>query len=104
LSIEQRLNDIIRNPRGDATRSSRNENSYPSISDRVYGVSGDLSGSTSLPTQTHRDAYTIAAEEFTVEHQKLKTLMEVDLKALENAIESAGSPWTPGRLPDWKPE
>ncbi len=104
LSIEKRLNDILRNLRGDATRSSRNENSYPSISDRVYQVSGDLSGSTSKPTQTHRDGYAIAAEEFTVEHQKLRTLLEVDLKALENAIETAGSPWTPGRLPDWKPE
>jgi photosystem II stability/assembly factor-like uncharacterized protein len=104
LSIDQRLNDILRNLRGDATRASRNENSYPSISDRVYQIAGDLSGSTSKPTQTHRDGYAIAAEEFTVEYQKLRTLMEVDLKALENAIESAGSPWTPGRLPDWKPE
>jgi hypothetical protein len=28
--------------------------------------------------------------------------MEVDLKKLEKALDVAGAPWTPGRLPEWK--
>jgi len=28
--------------------------------------------------------------------------MDVDLKQLEKALDAAGAPWTPGRLPEWK--
>ena len=102
LSLDTRLNEIIRNFRGDQTRRSRNENSLPSIGDRVGKAVGDMSTSTSKPTQTARDAYDIANAEFTTELQKLRTLVEVDLKNLEQAAEAAGAPWTPGRVPEWK--
>jgi hypothetical protein len=32
----------------------------------------------------------------------LKTLVEGDVKNLEAAMESAGAPWMPGRVPEWK--
>ena len=35
---------------------------------------------------------------------KLRTLVESDLERLEDAAEAAGAPWTPGRVPEWKPE
>jgi hypothetical protein len=34
----------------------------------------------------------------------LRSAIEVELKQVEAALEKAGGPWTPGRLPDWKPE
>jgi hypothetical protein len=63
-----------------------------------------MSTSTSKPTQTVQDAYDIANPEFTTELQKLRTLVEVDLKNLEQAAEAAGAPWTSGRVPEWKGE
>ena len=33
------------------------------------------------------------------EAAKLKKLIEVDLKELEKAMDEAGAPWTPGRVP-----
>ena len=31
--------------------------------------------------------------------QKAANLVDVDLKALEQALDAVGAPWTPGRLP-----
>jgi hypothetical protein len=58
--------------------------------------------STSPPTQTHRDAYTIASNELEIELGKLRMLIEKDLMNLEKAMEAAGAPWTPGRIPEWR--
>jgi photosystem II stability/assembly factor-like uncharacterized protein len=101
-TIDAKLAGIIRNFNGDQTLRTRNENSPPSISDRVNKATGDMSTSTSKPTQTVQDAYTIADEEFKTELQKLRTLVEVDLPNLEKAAEAAGAPWTSGRIPEWK--
>ena len=45
----------------------------------------------------------VASEELAEQLPKLRKLVEEDLKALEKSMEAAGSPWTPGRIPDWKP-
>ena len=50
----------------------------------VYGVSQD-------------DAET--TQEFAAELEKLRTLVDAGLKAREQALDTAGAPWTPGRLP-----
>lgn len=104
LGIEVRTNDILRALRGDFTLRSRNENSPLSISERVNNIVDDERTSTAAPTQTHRDAYAIAGQEFQEQLGKLRTLIDVDLTNLEHAMETAGSPWTPGRIPEWKPE
>jgi hypothetical protein len=49
-----------------------------------------------------KDQYGIAGKEFEPQLAKLKKLIEVDLKKLEKAMEEAGAPWTPGRIPVWK--
>jgi hypothetical protein len=56
------------------------------------------------PTQTHLDAYAIAADEFSQQLAKLRTLIQVDLAKLEKDMEAAGAPWTPGRVPEWQEE
>jgi len=33
----------------------------------------------------------------------LRTLVEQDLKRVEDQAETAGVPWTSGRVPVWKP-
>jgi hypothetical protein len=62
-------------------------------------------GSRSLgaPTATQRRQYEIAAAEFAKVLADLRAITETDLRRVEAAAEAAGVPWTPGRLPDWKP-
>jgi len=101
-SIEVQTAEIIRQLTGDKSLINRNINVPPSIVDRVQGIIGDEWQSTSAPTQTDMNAYKNAGELFSPLLSKLKDLINVDLKNLENEMEAAGSPWTPGRIPDWK--
>ena len=102
FSMDSRLNVILRNLRGDNTMRSRSENSPPSISDRVNAIVDNERTSTAKPTQTDRDAYSIAGTDFEKELQKLKTMVGTELPTLEKTMELKGSPWTPGRMPEWK--
>jgi hypothetical protein len=60
--------------------------------------------STSAPTTTSRDGYRFAAEAFGPVLAELTKLIETDLAGVERDLESAGGPWTPGRVPRWSPE
>ena len=101
-SLETKNRDILRALRGDTVLEALNENTPPSISDRVSYMNRVLNNALQSPTQTQRDAYKIASEELRQELAKLRTLIEVDLRPLERAFDAAGAPWTPGRLPEWK--
>jgi photosystem II stability/assembly factor-like uncharacterized protein len=103
-TMEARLDDITTALRGDNTRLSRNEAAPVSITERVNNIVNDQRMSTWRPTQTHIDQYKIAGELFSAELTKLRTLVETDLVKLEKAMEAAGAPWTPGRIPEWKEE
>ena len=101
-SIEEKNREILRALNGDNTLRSRNEGTPPSINERLEGIIYDQWLSTSAPTQTHIAGYEIAADEFTPLLAKLKSLVDVDIKNLEAAMEAAGAPWTPGRVPLWE--
>ncbi|MEM8678639.1 MAG: glycosyl hydrolase [Planctomycetota bacterium] len=85
---------------GDRTLRRQNEPVPPSISSRVNNIVGSQWTATSPPTQTEKDAYTYAGEEFTEALGELKAVTS-ELKELEAKLEKAGAPWTPGRIPDW---
>lgn len=101
-TLEQRNRDILRELRGDVVLRGRNENVPVSIVERVGQIVFEERRSLARPTKTHEQGYKIASEEFTAELAKLRTLIEVDLRALEKALDVAGAPWTPGRLPEWR--
>jgi hypothetical protein len=101
-AIEKRNNDILRALRGDVALAARSENVPTSISDRLSNIMDGERFSLSKPTQTHRDAYGIAADEFSQQLGNLRTLVEVDVAKLQKDMEAAGAPWTPGRVPEWK--
>ncbi len=92
---------ILRSLRGDSVLAGRNENVPLSISERVGTAAGASTQSFSKPTGTQKEAYAIAEKEFRNELEKLKTLAEQDVPALEKKLEGIGAPWTPGRLPNW---
>jgi len=86
----------------DEVLAKRNEPTYQSISARVGEVVYGMWSSTSAPTNSYRQNYQIASEEFKPVLETLKKLVEIDLKNIENEMNKLNSPWTPGRVPDWK--
>ncbi len=103
-ALDVRLNDIDRALRGDRVAARYEMPTGPSITDRVEGIVGTQWAATSAPTGTSLEAYDIAADEFTVQLAALRTLVEKDLRGLEQRLEGAGAPYTPGRIPVWHKE
>jgi DNA repair exonuclease SbcCD ATPase subunit len=101
-NLEKRNRAILMALRGDTALRARNENTPVSIVERVSTIVGNQRLSVVHPTKTDMDACTIAGQEFSQELEKLRTLIEVDFRSLEKALDAAGAPWTPGRLPEWK--
>jgi hypothetical protein len=81
--------------------AKRSEPISSSINDRVNSILEGERFSLAKPTQSHIDSYNIAAGEFGDQLSKLHRLVEVDLNKLEKDMETAGAPWTPGRIPEW---
>ena len=97
-----RLDDLLIALRGDPTLGKRFEPAPPSITNRVSSIVGRLWDSDLAPAQSDRDQYRYAGEGLTDVLGKLHTLIEWDIPSLEQDLEAAGAPWTPGRLPDWE--
>ncbi len=102
--IERALADVLVALRGDSVLRSRNEPAPLSIGERVDAIVGAQWSTTVAPTGTSREAYANAAAAFETQLAALRTLVERDLRALETALEQAGAPWTPGRIPTWSRE
>jgi hypothetical protein len=103
-AIETRLKELRTALTGDSTVGRRNEPTPPSITGRVDQIVSGHWYATADATATHRRNYEIAAKDFAPVVTGLRTLILTDLTLLENAADAAGAPWTPGRVPDWKPE
>ena len=100
-SLDQRNRELLRALRGDEALAKMNEQVPLSINDRVTSILEGERFSLSKPTQTNTDAYNIAASDFADVLTKLRSLVETDLVKLEKDMETAGAPWTPGRVPEW---
>jgi hypothetical protein len=103
-ALERRLQDIEVALAGDTSLLSRQETLPPSIDDRIKRVIESQWTTLAGPTQTDQEAYRLAAQAFAPVLADLRKLVDVDLRALEDKMETAGAPWTPGRLPVWQPE
>ncbi len=103
-AIQATLRDLSVKLDGDRVLAGRNEPTPPSISGRVGGIVETQWTTSSAPTQTSLDAYRIAGEEFTEVLAKLRQTIDHDLTDLRAKAESAGAPWTPGRVPVWTME
>lgn len=99
---ELKIEDIRRSLFGDQIMRKLDKDTVPGLASRVNAIIRDQWRSTSAPTQTQRDAYNIAAEEFPPVLDKLKEVVKVDVPRIEKMLEEAGAPYTPGRLPEWK--
>ena len=103
-SIETRLRDLQTALSGDQTMGRRSEPTPPSLLSRLNGITNSLwSNTLSEPTGTNRRQYEIVAAEFEKILAQVKPLIETELKRVEDQAEAAGVPWTPGRVPVWRP-
>jgi hypothetical protein len=102
--IRSKLSTIATALSGDHVMARRDEPTMPGIVERVQGVVFAQWATTQAPTATMHEAYAIAADEFTPVLASLRSLVDVDLKNLDDALEKAGAPYTPGRVPVWSRE
>ena len=101
-AIEARLRKLSDKMYGDNVKGQLDIDQAPSINNRLFGSYFDGFGATSDPTTTMKDQLQIASEEFEKALSELKSIVNTDLKALEQKLEAAGAPYTPGRIPDWR--
>ncbi len=101
--LRDRLADVDVALTGDTTVSSHNEPTLVSISDRVTNIIQGHWSASGEPTQVQLDQYASARDDFAPVLEKLHGIAD-DLKRLEDRMEAAGAPWTPGRVPVWHPE
>lgn len=97
-AIAERLQKIGIALGGDQWLARQQEPTGPAILQRIQS---SVINTTSDPGGTHREQFRIAGELFVLVHAQVKAVAD-DLKKLEDAMEKAGAPWTPGRLPEWK--
>ncbi|MFN8588191.1 MAG: glycosyl hydrolase [Candidatus Eisenbacteria bacterium] len=102
-AIRARLDALNTTFYGDRVLRRAEEATPPSLVERVNQVVSGHWNATGAPTTTHRRNYDIAAADFATALEQLRGVQR-DLQALEAKAEAAGAPWTPGRLPEWKPE
>ena len=96
-ALEKRDDELLRQLRGDTVLRAHDENTRPSISERVSNILGGERMSTAAPTRTQMQDFEIAQTEFAAVLQQLKQLADVEAKKLEQALEAAEAPYTPGR-------
>ncbi len=101
--LKLRLAKVRQKFDGDPIVGRYNEPTYPGITSRMQQmVFASFSASTG-PTGTHRKLYDIASQEFEEVLGELLQLIDTDLAALNQKLDAAQAPWTPGRkIPDWK--
>jgi photosystem II stability/assembly factor-like uncharacterized protein len=100
--IEAKLRAISDKMNGDGIAGRLDIDTPPSITSRLFSAIYDGYSTTSDPTSTMKEQLQIAGDEFAEVFGQLKEVWEKDIKALEQKLEAAGAPYTPGRVPDWK--
>ncbi len=96
-ALERQLADLELRLVGDPRRNRLGDPGPVSIERRLQVVSTGNQVSTYGPTATHRRSLEIATEGFAEVRTELDRLLEVELRALEDGLDAAGVPWTPGR-------
>ena len=100
-SLERRLLAVNVQLNGDATLARREFETLPSLRDRINNIIGGLWNTTSAPSTTYLQSYELVAKEFAPLLTELKSIGG-EAGRLENVLEKAGAPYTPGRVPVWR--
>ncbi|HKB79720.1 MAG TPA: glycosyl hydrolase, partial [Thermoanaerobaculia bacterium] len=97
-TVDTALHDVRDEIRGDPILRAHNQPAPASLMERVNTAVGVL-GTTSAPTTTQREALMLATQEASKMLDRLRTLIDTDLVSIDQQLNAAGAPWTPGRVP-----
>ncbi len=96
-AIQMKLKDIKQDLYGDPIKSRLDIDQPPTPANRLGWITYEQKYSTASPTKTHMMSFEIAKEEFEPILNALKDLANEDMSALEQKLEDADAPYTPGR-------
>ena len=96
-SLDKKLDELSVQMYGDRIKTRLDIDQPPTPQGRMGWIEYEQKYSTSEPTQTHRESFKIAKEEFMPLLEQLQNLAENDMEALEKKLEEADAPYTPGR-------
>ncbi|MCO6490360.1 MAG: glycosyl hydrolase [Phaeodactylibacter sp.] len=82
---------------GDDVASQLDQDPPMGVASRMGWLVYEMWRSTSAPTETQKEALRIIRKEFSPLPARINELADGKLKALEEALEKAGAPYTPGR-------
>jgi hypothetical protein len=101
-TLRRNLQDVQWDLNGDPTVRRRAESSPTSLSQRLGRITGgSWSGTLTEVTGMHHEQYQLVGDEFVTILANLRTLIQIDLKRLQDLADEVGAPWTSGRLPVW---
>jgi len=95
--LNKKVKDLRRKLYGDNIKTKLDIDQPPTPAGRIGWINYEQGKSTADPTETHRMSFDIAKEEFEPLLNELRNLINVDLEDLENKLEDADAPYTPGR-------
>ena len=95
--MERDFLDLRERLAGDRQRRMMGDPGPVSVARRLNVAVSGTAQSTYGPTATHLQGLAIAREEFEQIRTLLDDLLEAALPALEQRLDAAGVPWTPGR-------
>ncbi len=95
--VQTRLEGLRVRLVGDPVLGRWNEPSTPSVLDRVRQVAGGHWETRQPPTATQRTNLDAAGQAYQGVRAELSELGESEIPRLEEELEAAGAPWTPGR-------
>lgn len=97
--IEKKVAELRTQLNGDRVAGTLDIDQPPSVGSRLGMLVYQLFASTSDPTQTNKDSYAIAAEEFTPILAAIRKLVNEDLKQVQDSLVDSGAPYIPYSLP-----
>ncbi len=100
--IEDKLRAIHKKLNGDQIANRLEIDVPPTISSRLLGAIYDGYRTTSDPTTNMKEQLEIAVHELEPLLAEFKAVISNDLHVLEQKLEAAGAPYTPGRIPELK--
>jgi hypothetical protein len=95
--IEKEIRDARTLLYGDNVKSKLDIDAPPTPAGRMGWITYEQKYSTSDVTKTHRDSYEIAKEEFAPIMEMLTKIATISIPQLEQKLEEADAPYTPGR-------
>lgn len=101
IDLQRRLTAVDQKLNGDVTLLRREFEAPTSIEGRIGSIMDGLVSTTTSPTTTFTNSYNVAATQF-AEVLAETRLIDNEVKKIEDMLEKAGAPYTPGRLPEWK--